>query len=55
MKWSGNEHWIKKNNNKGMRREAIVREVSDYVERNGVERWIIEVIQTRMEPSILSC
>lgn len=44
--------WVldEKEENMGMKREA-----RDWVERNGVEGWIIEVIQSRMEPSILSC
>lgn len=38
-----------------MRRGATVKEVRDWVERNEVEGWIIEVIRSVMEPSILSC
>lgn len=38
-----------------MGKEVIVRKVRDWVERKAVEGWIIEVIQTRMKPSILSC
>lgn len=44
-----------KRRKEGLRKEVIVREVCDWVERKRVEGWIIEVIQRRMKPSILSC